>query len=165
MRNWLIVGVCFLTLGAFPPSHAQVQKDRASSPRIQVRLDAASATITSGRLLVFAMEAKLAEANALETSKGKSRVVHAVDANPFRATQTAVAAREVSHWVPLQTVTLDADEQAFPKRFSQLPAGDYYVQAVLDVDHSYNYAGRGAGDRCRSNHARGITAGFRERYV
>ena len=27
-----------------------------------------------------------------------------------------------------------------------MPAGDYYVQAVLDVDHSYNYAGRGAGD-------------------
>jgi enterochelin esterase-like enzyme len=57
-----------------------------------------------------------------------------------------VAAREVSQWLPGQTVDIDADQMAFPAGYSQLPPGDYLVQAVLDVDHSYNYTGRGAGD-------------------
>ncbi|OOG42031.1 alpha/beta hydrolase-fold protein [Rhodanobacter sp. C05] len=111
-----------------------------------VQLGAASAQPTSGRLLLFAIEAKTAEAEAKADSDGKSSVVDAVDANPFRATETSVAAREVSHWMPDQSIDIDADRLAFPAGYSQLPPGDYYMQAVLDVDHSYNYTGRGAGD-------------------
>jgi S-formylglutathione hydrolase FrmB len=111
-----------------------------------VQLGAASTQPTSGRLLLFAIEAKTAEAEAKAASDGKSSVVDEVDANPFRATETSVTAREVSHWAPGQGVDIDADRLAFPAGWSQLPPGDYYVQAVLDVDHSYNYTGRGAGD-------------------
>ena len=111
-----------------------------------VQLGTASAQPTSGRLLLFAVEAKTAEAEAKSESEGKSGTVDEVDANPFRATETSVAAREVDHWVPGQSIDIDADRLAFPAAWSQLPPGDYYVQAVLDVDHSYNYTGRGAGD-------------------
>ena len=126
---------------------AQARTDTVAAHRFfHVELGAASAQPTSGRLLLFAIEAKTAEAEAKAESKGKSSVVDEVDANPFRATETSVAAREVSHWAPGESVDIDADRQAFPAGWSQLPPGDYYVQAVLDVDHSYNYTGRGAGD-------------------
>lgn len=103
-------------------------------------------TATSGRLLLFAMDAKTAAAEARKESDGHSDKVEEVDANPFRATETSVAAREVDHWVPGQVVDIDTDGLAFPANWSQLPAGDYVVQAVLDVNHDYNYTGRGAGD-------------------
>ena len=57
-----------------------------------------------------------------------------------------MAAREVSHWSPGQTVDIDADQLAYPTGYSQLPPGDYLMQAVLDVGHGYNYLGRGSGD-------------------
>ncbi|MEP6898473.1 MAG: enterochelin esterase, partial [Rhodanobacter sp.] len=111
-----------------------------------VQMGAASTQPTSGRLLLFATDAKAAEAEAGAESHGKDSTVEEVDANPFRATETSVAAREVSQWVPTQSVDIDADQMAFPAGYSKLPPGDYVVQAVLDVDHSYNYSGRGAGD-------------------
>ena len=95
---------------------------------------------TSGRLLLFATDAKTAIAAA------KDGKVDEVDASPFRGTQDSVAAREVNRLAPGQGVDIDVDAQAFPAGWSQLPAGDYLVQAVLDVDHNYNYSGRGAGD-------------------
>lgn len=126
---------------------AQARTDTVVAHRFfHVQLGAASTQPTSGRLLLFAIEAKTAEAEAKAASDGKSSVVDEVDANPFRATETGVAAREVSRWMPEQSIDIDVDRLAFPAGWSQLPAGDYYVQAVLDVDHSYNYIGRGVGD-------------------
>jgi hypothetical protein len=126
---------------------AQARADTAAAHQFfHVQLGAASAQPTSGRLLLFAIDAKTAEAEARQESGGKTSTVEEVDANPFRATQTTVAAREVSQWAPGQGVDIDTDQLAFPGGYSQLPPGDYLVQAVLDVDHSYNYTGRGAGD-------------------
>ncbi len=137
-----------LLLSAFAVGAAVAQTDALPTHRFfHVQLDrSASATPTSGRLLLFAVEAKAAEADAKTASDGKSSTVDDVDANPFSATQTSVAAREISRWTPGQINDIDADQLAFPAGFSQLPPGDYYVQAVLDTDHSYNYLGRGAGD-------------------
>ena len=126
---------------------AQARTDAPATHRFfHVQLAAAQPQPVSGRLLLFAIDAQTAEAAAKAASAGKDSTVASVDANPFRATQTAVAAREVSHWAPGQRIDLDADQMAFPTGYSQLPAGDYLVQAVLDVDHNYNYGGRGAGD-------------------
>ncbi len=126
---------------------AQARADTAAAHQFfHVQLGAASAQPTSGRLLLFAIDAKTAEAEARQESGGKTSTVEEVDANPFRATQTTVAAREVSQWAPGQGVDIDTDQLAFPGGYSQLPPGDYLVQAVLDVDHSYNYTGRGTGD-------------------
>jgi len=107
---------------------------------LRVDLDATAAQPVSGRLLVFAIPAAEAEEQA---GDGK---VEEVDASPFRPTLVSVAAREVSRLAPGDAIAVDADAVAFPAGFSSLPAGDYYLQAVLDANHDYNYGGRGAGD-------------------
>lgn len=111
----------------------------APAPRFAVSLPADGAAVAGGRLLVFATEAGAARAAA------KDGKVDEIDANPFRGTSTAVAARDVGQLQTGQSVTVDGDQDALPA-FSQLPPGDYLVQAVLDVDHSYAYSGRGPGD-------------------
>jgi len=109
-----------------------------------VQLGGAGTQPVSGRLLLFATTVKDAEAAAKE--HGGDGKVEEVDTSPFFPTQTAVAAREVSRLAPGQTIDIDADHAAFPTGWSQLPPGDYYVQAVLDVHHDYNYHGRDGGD-------------------
>ncbi len=69
-----------------------------------------------------------------------------VNLDEFHPAATWVAAREVTGLNPGQSVEVDADEIAFPRPFSAMPAGDYEAQAVLDTDHSYNYTGRDPGD-------------------
>ncbi|MFC4764923.1 alpha/beta hydrolase [Dyella koreensis] len=106
----------------------------------RVTLDSAETAPVSGRLLLFVIDAKTAKA---QTKDGK---VDAVDVDPLNPGQTLVAAREVDRLAPGESIDVDADAQAFPTGIAQLVPGDYLVQAVLDVDHSYNYTGRGAGD-------------------
>jgi enterochelin esterase-like enzyme len=107
---------------------------------MHVTLGAASTQPVSGRLLVFAEPAAVAKAQA------KGGVVTRVDTSPFSPKQVSVAALEVSGLQPGATVDIDTDAIAFPAGFSALKPGDYVVQAVLDVNHDYNYGGRGAGD-------------------
>lgn len=146
MRQNMIAVLALISFGLI--TNAQARNERLNShPYFQVELaKTASAQPSSGRLLLFAMEAKAAEAIAMKQTKGQSNMVDEVDADPFSATQTSVAALEVNHWVPGQKIAIDADSLAFPAAYSQLPEGDYFVQAVLDVDHSYNYTGRHTGD-------------------
>jgi hypothetical protein len=126
---------------------AQARNDQAREHHyIRVELGTAGTQPTSGRLLLFAVDAKAAAAAALAESKGKSSAVDSVDADPFSGTVTSVAAREVERWVPGQAIDVDTGRMAYPAAWSRLPPGDYLVQAVLDVNHDYNYIGRGAGD-------------------
>jgi len=85
----------------------------------------------SGRMLIF-----------LEAGSGAKQI----DENPFRPTATYVAAKEVPALAPGESIDVDTDDLAYPDGFSSLKAGDYQAQAVLDVNHTYNYSGRGAGD-------------------
>jgi len=129
-------------------SVAAVARDEAAAVPthrfFHVQLGGGQTQPVSGRLLLFATAAKDAEA-AAKAHGGDGKVAE-VDTSPFFPTRTAVAAREVSHWRPGQVVDIDADRTAFPQGWSQLPPGDYAVQAVLDVHHDYNYGGRDAGD-------------------
>jgi S-formylglutathione hydrolase FrmB len=52
------------------------------------------------------------------------------------AKETWIAAREVDGIMPGQAVGVDSDETVFPSSFSLAPPGDYYVMAMLDVNHS-----------------------------
>jgi hypothetical protein len=93
----------------------------------RVQADAAIPGPVSGRLLVF-----------LKQGSGDKEV----DITEFHPQETWVAAREVDNLAPGAAVEIDADELAYPKPFSELAAGSYEVQAVLDVHHTYNYGGR-----------------------
>ena len=122
--NWLIAIALWCNLSYFANAAAPSSPDHVilrvkAGPDVKENL--------SGRLLVF-------------IKKGSGDKV--VDTNPFKPDETWVAAKEVSVLAPNQTVWLDADDIAFPKGFSALSAGQYEMQVVLDVDHSYNYSQR-----------------------
>src|SRR5271156_4302677 len=85
----------------------------------------------SGRLLIF-----------LKQGTGDKEI----DVNPFLPSSVSIAAEELYHWTPGTPIDIDTDELAFPSGFSNLKAGDYEAQAVLDVNHNYNYSGRSEGD-------------------
>ncbi len=85
----------------------------------------------SGRMLIF-----------LTAGTGAKQV----DENPFAPTAVYVAAKEVADLAAGKSVDVDTDDMAFPAGFSSLKPGDYQAQAVLDVNHTYNYSGRSAGD-------------------
>lgn len=85
----------------------------------------------SGRLLLF-----------VKQGSGDKEV----ETSEFRPTDTSVTAKEVRDLAPGAAIEVDADELAYPKPFSDLAAGSYEAQAVLDVDHTYNYSGRGPQD-------------------
>ena len=85
----------------------------------------------SGRLLLF-------------VSPGRGD--KAVDMDMMAPAKVYIAAKEIANLKPGQTVDIDADDIAFPAQLSHAPQGDYEAQAVLDVDHTYNYSGRQPGD-------------------
>ena len=85
----------------------------------------------SGRLLIF-----------LKQGAGDKEI----DVNSFLPSSVSIAAKELYYWKPGIAVDIDTDELAFPAGFSALRPGDYEAQAVLDVNHNYNYSGRSAGD-------------------
>ncbi|MBV8549672.1 MAG: enterochelin esterase [Acidobacteriaceae bacterium] len=85
----------------------------------------------SGRLLIF-----------LKTGTGAAEV----DTSPFRPTEVSVAAKEIQDIAPGEAVEIDTDDIAYPSGFSRLPSGDYQAQAVVDVNHSYDYSGRSPED-------------------
>src|SRR4051812_31069152 len=81
----------------------------------------------SGRLLIF-----------LKAGSGDTEVTSS-EMNP---TDAWVCAREVRDLAPGTSIEVDADEIAFPRPFSTIPTGNYEAQAVLDVNHVYNYRQR-----------------------
>jgi enterochelin esterase-like enzyme len=98
-----------------------------ASDTFRVELAAAHAKAVSGRLLLFAMDAKAARAAA------KDGQVEEVEFSPFSKEKGAVAAREITHLTPAHDQPFNADEVAYPSGFSRLPPGDYLMQAVGDV--------------------------------
>jgi enterochelin esterase-like enzyme len=97
----------------------------------RVRAGAAVGAPVSGRLLIF-----------LKKGSGDKDV----QTNEFRPSDTWVAAQEIHDLEPGKAVEVDADRAAFPKPFSELAPGQYEMQAVLDVEHNYNYGGRAPED-------------------
>jgi S-formylglutathione hydrolase FrmB len=127
MRRLILALGTFALTAAAPPPAAPVE--------VPVELAVPSATPMSGRLIIFAEPAKPGE-----------KTPESVDANPFAGTPTAVAARDVRSLSAGQVATVDTETDVVPQAWSKLPPGRYHVQAVLDVNHDYNYFGRGAGD-------------------
>lgn len=60
--------------------------------------------------------------------------------------ETWLAAAEVRHVAPGQTITFDPDALAYPKPFSQAGPGTWYCMALLDPTHDYAYHDLDADD-------------------
>jgi S-formylglutathione hydrolase FrmB len=132
-----------LGLGLVAGSYTWARQDVQSVPThrfFHVKLGANETQVTSGRLLLFAMDAKTAK------SQSKDGTIQEVDVDQLNPSKVAIAGEEVYRMAPGQVIDIDADKLAFPNTWSSLPPGDYVMQAVLDVHHNYNYLGRDAGD-------------------
>lgn len=134
------LAACLLWLASPLAFGAQAPQGISPHRLFRVTLDGASDQPVSGRLLLFAIPVDKARVASGDDT------IHAVDTSAFRPTETAVAAMEVTHLAPGSSVLVDADQLAFPGPFSELAAGRYAMQAVLDTNHDYNYGGRGDGD-------------------
>jgi enterochelin esterase-like enzyme len=129
LRRLLIVAS---VTAAFIQLHSQ-SSPPSPPPHVffRVQAPASNTAPVSGRLLVF-----------LKAGSGDSEV----STSEMHLTDAWVCAREVQNLAPGDSVEVDADEIAYPKPFSTLPAGIYEAQALLDVNHNYNYKGRGPDD-------------------
>ena len=127
MQRFLLPALLLAAAAAPVIAHAQNQTPS------RFRITAASSVPgpVSGRLLLF-----------MKQGRGDSKV----DSDEFHPTATWIAAQEVQDLQPGGSVEVDANTVAYPKPFSEAPAGTWEVQAVLDVDHTYNYSGRSAAD-------------------
>jgi hypothetical protein len=95
--------------------------------RFRVTLDPAlSSKPVSGRLIVF-MTNNPKPQEVLEPGLGDE------------GAKTWIAAREIPHLAPGESVDLEADEIAYPEPLSKAPMGDYQVMVLLDVDHNAGY--------------------------
>jgi Putative esterase len=121
------VGTIFASLSA------QAGAQAPATPHVffRVKLADSAPGPVSGRLLVF-----------LKKGAGDKEV----NIQEFHPGETSVTAQEVHDLAPGASVEIDADQIAYPKPFSALPADDYEVQAVLDTEHTYNYSGRTPDD-------------------
>ncbi|HTV84265.1 MAG TPA: alpha/beta hydrolase-fold protein [Dyella sp.] len=143
MRRRLLMCSALLGLGLLSGVYVWARQDVQSVPThrfFHVQWGSDQTRPVSGRLLLFAMTAAAAKAQS------KDGPVTEIDADPFEPNGTSIAAENVDRLVPGQTIDIDTDQLAFPAAWSKLPAGDYLVQAVLDVHHNYNYLGRDGGD-------------------
>ena len=128
-RISLLALCAFLACGC---THSQTAAEPGRG-HVFFRVQAASSLTApiSGRLLIF-----------VKQGSGDKEV----ETSEFRPTDTSVTARELRDLAPGASVEVDADELAYPKPLSDLAAGSYEAQAVLDVEHTYNYSGRGSQD-------------------
>lgn len=101
----------------------------------QVSLDSSFKSPVSGRLLLF-----------IGPLAPDSKASDPVDMQMMALTNVYIAAKEVHDLAPGSSIDIDADDIVFPGPLSIAARGEYRVQAVLDVHHSYNYDGRSAGD-------------------
>ena len=130
----LACGLLLAFLAAPLPHASHVPPPQPIHPRhvfFRVEIAKSVPQPVSGRLLIF-----------LKPGTGAKEV----DAEEFHPEETSVTAREVHDIAPGSAVEVDADELAFPRPFASLASGDYQAQAVLDVDHTYNYSGRSQQD-------------------
>ncbi len=125
--------ITLLTVALVLSPAARGAQDAARRP-LRFRVTLAKEAVregAAGRLLVF-MSAAAQKRETLGAG--------------FIPGETWVAAREVAHLAPGETVELDPDTIAYPRAFSRAPAGTYQFMALLDRDHSHAYTSRNPGD-------------------
>jgi S-formylglutathione hydrolase FrmB len=120
-----LLSLCLAALAQSPATPQRLRFHVTLSPDL-------GKTAASGRLLIL-----------ISKSKGQHDQLRPSDTDP---SATWITAREVESINPGATVEIHPDDLAFPASFSNLPKGDYYVMALLDVDHNAAYRLYSAGD-------------------
>jgi enterochelin esterase-like enzyme len=119
---FLIVVVFFLTNAAL-----------AQMVRFKIKTDASVAPQPlSGRLLIF--------------MTNNPKPLERIDPDFTNPEAVYITGMEISNLDANITIEVDPELLAFPRKFSEAPAGEYQIMALLDSDHSYTYDGVGWGD-------------------
>lgn len=106
---------------------------------LRVAVPAGSAH-ASGRLLVSLVPAQAAEREA------QGKAVRRVSVSAFGGASGALIGMDVPDLAPGKPLVVDSETQAWPSGLSTLPAGEYYLQAVLDTARDNNYGGSSDDD-------------------
>ncbi len=101
--------------------------------RFKVSVEATASEPLSGRLLIFMRKDDGKPADTFEPDFTDPNAVF-------------ISGTEITNLTAGKSIEINADTLAFPSAFSNAPAGNYQVYALLDRDHSYTYSGMGAGD-------------------
>jgi S-formylglutathione hydrolase FrmB len=105
----------------------------AQTAHFKINVDASMAKEPlSGRLLIF-----------MTNNPNQTEMIETDFTNP---NAVYVSGTEITNLEAGKPIEINADELAFPAKFSAAPSGEYQVMALLDRDHSYTYNGAGAGD-------------------
>lgn len=105
----------------------------AQSIRFKVNADAAIAQKPlSGRLLIF--------------MTNNPKPLESIEPDFMNPEAVYITGMEVSNLDANKIIEVNPDLLAFPRKFSEAPAGEYQIMALLDQNHSYTYDGAGAGD-------------------
>jgi hypothetical protein len=132
---YFLTASCLLAAFATVTAPSQTTGETAAHDYIRLTLDHTFTSPVSGRLLLF-----------IAPKGADAKDPASVDMDMMSPASVYVAAKEVSHLAPGDSVDIDADDIVFPGPLSRAPAGSYRLQAVLDVFHNYNYDGRVPGD-------------------
>ena len=131
LRRSVVAASCAICL-ALGCSALLVSAQSAPAAHVFFRVKAASSVgqALSGRLLIF-----------MKAGSGDKEISMSEFHAPGTA-ETFVCAREIRDLAPGASVEVDADSIVFPRPFSEAGSGSVEAQAVLDVDHTYNYKER-----------------------
>lgn len=105
----------------------------AMSHHLEFHVVTPANSVVTGRLLIFVQ--KITEPHP-----------DIIEVDLFHPLSVFVAAAEIFDAEPGTRLDINVDENAYPAPFSTLEDGEYLVQAVLDVDHSYSCGGIDATD-------------------
>jgi enterochelin esterase-like enzyme len=121
-----------LALAIFAVSFFAVSAD--ASIKFKIKIDPAMTADgpVSGRLLIFMTR--------------QEKPLEMIEPDFTNPDAVWISGMEVTNFTADKPVLLDADDLSFPQAFSTAPKGEYQIQALLDVDHSYTYNGTGDGD-------------------
>lgn len=105
----------------------------AQTVRFKIKADAFVAKQPlSGRLLIF--------------MTNNPKTLETIEPDFTNPEAVYITGMEISNLDANTTIEVNPDVLAFPRKFSEAPAGEYQVMALLDQNHSYTYNGIGEDD-------------------
>jgi S-formylglutathione hydrolase FrmB len=105
----------------------------AEKVNFKIKIDQSAAPLgLSGRLLIFMTR--------------ETQTLEKIEPDFTNPAAVFISGSEVSNFDSNKIIEINPDLAAFPKAFSEAPAGDYQIMALLDTNHSYTYNGAGEGD-------------------
>ncbi|MEP6902670.1 MAG: alpha/beta hydrolase-fold protein [Actinomycetota bacterium] len=125
--------ICLLSTVFIFFAFLQISAVSAQTVHFKITLNSSvSKEPLSGRLLIF--------------MTNNPKPLEEIEPDFMNPNAVYISGTEIMNLEAGKSIEINADELAFPAKFSDAPKGEYQVMALLDTNHSYTYNGAGAGD-------------------